>query len=115
MISLIMCLGFSVDFSAHIANHFVRSNHFNVQDRIQDCFAAYGHSILQSAVSTLLAVSILLSLPSYILTTFSKMMILVIVFGVLHGLVILPVLLTVAEKFGISSKFQARTQMLSRN
>ena len=46
------------------------------------------------AATTILAVLPLISHPSYVIITFTKMIILVIVLGLLHGLLLLPVLLT---------------------
>lgn len=56
---------------------------------------AVGTPILQSASSTILGVSFLSSTESYVFSSFFKTIILVIILGVLHGLVILPVLLTI--------------------
>lgn len=55
---------------------------------------ALGLPILQGAISTILGVIGLALAPSYIFLTFFKMVILVIVLGALHGLILLPVLLS---------------------
>lgn len=55
---------------------------------------ALGLPILQGAISTILGVIGLALAPSYIFLTFFKMVFLVIVLGALHGLVLLPVLLS---------------------
>ena len=48
----------------------------------------------QGAFSTLLGVSGLFFAPSYIFVTFAKMIFLVIMLGVFHGIILLPVLLS---------------------
>ncbi|KAJ1348545.1 hypothetical protein KIN20_003870 [Parelaphostrongylus tenuis] len=53
-----------------------------------------GAPILQSAISTMLGVMFLASAESYMFKSFLKTIFLVILLGVLHGLVVLPVLLT---------------------
>ena len=55
---------------------------------------ALGYPILQGAISTILGVIGLALAPSYIFYTFFKMVLLVIVLGALHGLILLPVLLS---------------------
>jgi len=94
MINLIMCIGFSVDFSAHISYHFMSRKGMPVKERVKDSMYALGYPILQGAISTILGVIGLALAPSYIFLTFFKMVLLVIVLGALHGLILLPVLLS---------------------
>eukprot|EP00093_Oithona_nana_P004609 04609.XXX_235761_239797_1 [CDS] Oithona nana genome sequencing. len=94
MINLIMCIGFSVDFSAHISYHFMSRKNMPVKERVRDSMYALGYPILQGAISTILGVIGLALAPSYIFYTFFKMVLLVIVLGALHGLILLPVLLS---------------------
>ena len=49
---------------------------------------------MQGAISTILGVIGLMIAPSYIFVTFFKMVFLVIILGALHGLFLLPVLLS---------------------
>ncbi|PIO57905.1 hypothetical protein TELCIR_20674, partial [Teladorsagia circumcincta] len=63
-------------------------------ERMRNALYAVGAPILQSATSTILGVSFLASAESYVFRSFLKTIFLVILLGVLHGLVILPVLLT---------------------
>ncbi|CAB4064133.1 unnamed protein product [Lepeophtheirus salmonis] len=76
MICLIMCVGFSIDYSAHVSYHFVSMNIRNNSIRLKSTLAAYGPPIVQSAVSTIL------------------LLVIVILLGVIHGTVLLPVLLS---------------------
>ena len=70
--------------------------------------------LLLGAATTILAVLPLISHPSYVIITFTKMIILVIVLGLLHGLLLLPVLLTLFGPGSCSgsrrSNNNARTQ-----
>lgn len=97
MIELIMCVGFSVDFCAHICNHFYTSHQeeaIDVNEKIKESLSAYGPPIVQGAISTILGVLPMFYLSSYILQSFTKMVILVITLGALHGLMVLPALMT---------------------
>ncbi|XP_040000414.1 patched domain-containing protein 3 [Xiphias gladius] len=94
MINLVMCIGFSVDFSAHIACCFVSSPKRDVNEKAMDALAHLGYPILQGALSTVLGVVVLSVSGSYIFRTFFKVVFLVITFGLLHGLIFIPVFLT---------------------
>ncbi|KAM4029452.1 patched domain-containing protein 3-like [Anomaloglossus baeobatrachus] len=94
MINLVICIGFSVDFSAHIAYAYVSNQKANVNDKVIDALHSLGYPIVQGAVSTILGVVALSAAQSYIFRTFFKIIFLVIAFGLIHGLVFLPVFLT---------------------
>ena len=73
MINLIMCIGFSVDFSAHISYHFMSHTNMSMEDRVCDSLYALGLPICQGGISTILGVVGLALAPSYIFITFFKM------------------------------------------
>ncbi|XP_054452688.1 patched domain-containing protein 3 [Anoplopoma fimbria] len=100
MINLVMCIGFSVDFSAHISYAFVSSTKSDVNEKAIDALAHLGYPILQGALSTILGVVVLSMSASYIFRTFFKIVFLVITFGLLHGLVFIPVFLTLVGACG---------------
>ncbi|KAI1723441.1 patched family domain-containing protein [Ditylenchus destructor] len=76
MITIIMSIGFSVDYSAHITYGYVTSTEKNPTDRIRHALGALGWPLTQGAFSTILTVFLAISL------------------GLLHGLVFLPVTLS---------------------
>ncbi|KAK2822039.1 hypothetical protein Q5P01_022104 [Channa striata] len=94
MINLVMCVGFSVDFSVHISYSFVSSTKSNANEKAIDALSHLGYPILQGALSTVLGVVVLCMSGSYIFRTFFKIVFLVIAFGLIHGLVFIPVFLT---------------------
>ncbi|KAM4606284.1 patched domain-containing protein 3-like isoform 2-T2 [Polymixia lowei] len=94
MINLVICIGFSVDFSAHISYAFVSSKKSTANEKAIDALANLGYPIIQGAMSTILGVVVLSAAESYIFRTFFKIMFLVIIFGAVHGVVFLPVFLT---------------------
>lgn len=100
MINLVICIGFSVDFSAHISYAFVTSGESSANERAIKALSQLGYPVLQGAVSTIIGVVVLAAAKTYIFRTFFKIMFLVILFGALHGLVFIPVFLTFFGNFG---------------
>lgn len=94
MINLIMCIGFSIDFTAHICYTYMTSKSNNSDERVREALYSLGMPIFQGSVSTILGCIALLLADSYIFLVFFKMIFLVITFGALHGLFLLPVLLS---------------------
>ncbi|TMW49794.1 hypothetical protein DOY81_005151, partial [Sarcophaga bullata] len=94
MINLIMCIGFSVDFTAHICYTYMSSKKKSPKARVREAFHSLGLPILQGSSSTILGIVALLLAQSYIFLVFFKMVFLVILFGAMHGLFLLPVLLS---------------------
>lgn len=103
MINLVICVGFSVDFSAHISYSFVSSTKSDVNEKAMDALAHLGFPILQGALSTVLGVLVLSMSGSYIFRTFFKIVFLVMALGLLHGLMFIPVFLMVFGACGKSS------------
>ncbi|XP_045389430.1 patched domain-containing protein 3-like [Lemur catta] len=94
MINLVICIGFSFDFSAHISYAFVSSSQPSVNRKSIEALYELGYPMLQSAVSTIIGVCVLSAAKAYIFRTFFKIMFLVMLFGAAHGLIFIPVFLT---------------------
>jgi len=93
VINLVLAVGLSVDYSAHVGHCFMVKTGSNNQ-RALEALADIGAAVLQGATSTFLAVVVLLFTKSYVFATLSKQFALTVVLGSLHGLVLLPVLLS---------------------
>lgn len=100
MINLIMCIGFSVDFTAHICYTYMSSKGRTSGERVRDALYSLGLPIVQGSCSTLLGCIALIIANSYIFLVFFKMIFLVIFFGAMHGLFLLPVLLSLFDPSG---------------
>ena len=110
MVNLVMCIGFSVDFAAHISYHFVASASTDPRENARDALGALGTPILQGAASTLIAVAALSTSNTYIFRTFFKLVFLVMVLGLLHAIAVLPVLLsTLSCKRSYAKESKERT------
>ena len=112
MVHLVMVVGFSVDFSVHICHafasvtvteedvvkpHFCSGEGRNVRDiRVEKAIDRSGGPILNAALSSIVGILMLILSTSYIFQSFFKLMLLVILFGLAHSVLLLPVLLSFA-------------------
>lgn len=94
MIHLIMSVGFSVDFTAHICHAFMVAKGSCRNERAAEAVTTSGGPIFNGAVSSVLGILMLAFAKSYIFRSFFKVMLLVIVFGASHALLFLPVVLS---------------------
>ena len=94
LINLIMCIGFSVDFSAHFCYHYIdKKNKSESDDEIVErTLLSVWKPVLQGALSTLLGVVGMLYAPATSFVIFFKMMFIVITLGVVHSLILVPLL-----------------------
>ncbi|KAJ8023942.1 Patched domain-containing protein 3 [Holothuria leucospilota] len=106
MINLVLCIGFSVDFSAHIAYAFMTSPEEGTKRGIH-ALTKLGTPILQGGLSSIIAIFPLQSASVYIFRTFFKTLFLVMSMGLLHGLLVLPVILTQLQKFIPQTQYDA--------
>lgn len=100
VVFLVLSVGLSIDYSAHIGNSYLQARGGR-RSRARDALSDVGTSVLNGAVSTFIAVVVLGFSDSYVFQTFFKVITSVIVFGVWHGMVWLPAVLSV---FGPSDK-----------
>ena len=98
MIGLVMCIGFSVDFTAHISYHLVTSSSDDRGKSARDALGTAGTPILQGALSTILAVTVFSTSTRYMFTTFFKVLFLMMTFGVFHAMAVLPVVLSIFNR-----------------
>ncbi|KAL7644515.1 UNVERIFIED_CONTAM: hypothetical protein RMT77_005347 [Armadillidium vulgare] len=96
LICLVMCIGFSVDFTAHISYSYCNSKAKTSNDKIMETLYALGLPIVQSGLSTICSIIVFVFVPAYVYVYFFKVVFLVVLFAGLHGLFLVPVLLTVA-------------------
>lgn len=97
---LIVCIGLSVDYAAHIAHGFleqdggdIKSREERLNFRTQNTLLKIGPAVFYGGFSTLLATVLLAGSDYYLFVAFFKVFFLVVVFGLFHGIVFLPVML----------------------
>ncbi|CAJ0562019.1 unnamed protein product, partial [Mesorhabditis spiculigera] len=94
MCTTLMSIGFSVDFTAHISYHYYRNPiSWTTDERLTDALRNIGWPMLQAGFSTILCVSPLLIVDSYMILVFWKTIFLVTALGLAHGIIFLPALL----------------------
>lgn len=94
MIHVIMSVGFSVDFSAHICHAYMTVDGQTRDQKVQNAVLRSGGPIWNGAISSIIGIIMLVFSKSYIFRSFFKVMLLVILFGVAHAMFFLPVVLS---------------------
>ncbi|BFY99214.1 hypothetical protein BsWGS_02254 [Bradybaena similaris] len=94
MIELVMSVGFSVDFCAHVCTAYMVSDEHSRIGRSRDAIIHASGPIFNGGMSSIIGVLMLAFTESYIFQSFFKITFLVICFGVLHAVILVPVILS---------------------
>ena len=105
MVNIIFAIGVAVNYSSHIANGynfsevdvslFNQSNFERRKSKVRGSFKKIGGSVFHGAFSTFLAIVAISASSSYIFQAFFRQWFGIVVFGILHGFVLLPCILCV--------------------
>ncbi len=90
---LVMSVGLSIDYNVHIAHAFLHSNAKSVAKKTADAMDLMGMSVLKGAATTLLGSCVLGFASSTVFRIFFKVCFGTVIFGSLHGILFLPVIL----------------------
>jgi len=93
-IGLQLAVGLCVDYAAHIGHTFLVCSDGDRNKRTLDAILHIGAAVLYGGGSTLLALLLLSQSDAYTFKSFFKIFFLIIVFGLFHGVVLLPVILS---------------------
>lgn len=90
-----LAIGFSVDYSAHIAHAYVHSTAATSNDRVRHALKVIGRSVACGGFSTWLSVCLLPASVGYFFKiVLFRSLSFTVLFGLFHGLCVLPVLLS---------------------
>nr|XP_031844694.1 patched domain-containing protein 3-like [Nomia melanderi]XP_031844695.1 patched domain-containing protein 3-like [Nomia melanderi]XP_031844696.1 patched domain-containing protein 3-like [Nomia melanderi] len=92
-IMILLCAGLAVDYAAHIGLEFIRTKG-SKKERSIATLSIIGPAVFNGGLSTFLAFVLLGSSEAYIFSTFFKLFTCVVMFGLFHGLLFLPVILS---------------------
>jgi len=92
-INIVLAIGLCVDYSVHVGHAFIVATG-NRQEKVEDALIKIGPAVLNGGITTFLALVLLGASTSHIFVTFFKVFVLTVLFGLFHGLVFLPVLLS---------------------
>nr|CAD2177355.1 unnamed protein product [Meloidogyne enterolobii] len=105
--AVLMSIGMSVDFTAHVSYHFQLSHKREIKegqlvekrlsksiDKLENTIRSIAWPMSQAGLSTVICVFPLVFLQNYIPLVFVKTISLVVIWGLFHGLVLLPAFLT---------------------
>uniref|UniRef100_A0A914EAA3 SSD domain-containing protein n=1 Tax=Acrobeloides nanus TaxID=290746 RepID=A0A914EAA3_9BILA len=111
MCAVLMSIGMSVDFTAHVAYHFqlaeqseiregkiFRAQLLSQNDKLEHTLKSVAWPMTQAGISTVISILPLICLQNYIPLVFVKTISLVVIWGLFHGLVLLPAFLVVMPK-----------------
>lgn len=115
MIHIIMSVGFSVDFSAHICHAYIIVNGKTRDERVKAAITRSGGPVLNAAVSSVLGILMLIFSNSFIFQSFFKLMLLVILFGLAHSIFLLPVILSLIGPMYIKTDEMSQCKSSSSN
>ena len=106
ILNIVIAIGASVDYSAHIAYHYLveavpsdKTHIYNTPSKIrtykaQMALSKMGSSVFHGGFSTFIAISVLAPAKTYIFVIFYRMWTGIIIFGMSNGFLLLPVVLS---------------------
>uniref|UniRef100_A0A914UK13 SSD domain-containing protein n=1 Tax=Plectus sambesii TaxID=2011161 RepID=A0A914UK13_9BILA len=104
--ALLMSIGFSVDYTAHISYHYYKYTTVKLDptERVEQTLSAIGWPTIQGGLATAFALWPSLLRYSYLGEVFLKTVELVIFLGLVHSMIVLPALLTTLSRFSIGRR-----------
>merc|ERR1719163_112154 len=94
VVMLIVAIGLAIDYSAHIGVAYLHSTHRTAEEAVVNALVDMGTPVVHGATSTFIAIVVLAPSASYVFQSFFRQLFLATILGCGHGLLVLPVLLS---------------------
>jgi len=92
-INIVISVGLCVDYSVHIGHSYIVAHGSRLEKTLRS-IETIGPAVFNGGLTTFLALTLCGGSTSHTFVTFFKVFVLTVVFGLYHGLVLLPVLLS---------------------
>jgi len=112
-IILILSVGLGLDYVSHIGVTYVVTIEGSRRERAASALGQMGMPVFNGGFSTFLAFILLSKSDSYVFLTFFQMFAMVVLFGLFHGLLVLPVLLALVGPQSSKEKIIMRERVLT--
>ena len=93
-VQILLAVAFSVDYTLHISHSFLSAPGKRRNDRVVAALQHVGIPILNMSVTSLLGILMLAFAESYVSQTFFRSLLIVVILGIFHSMLVLPVLLS---------------------
>uniref|UniRef100_A0A0N4ZI90 SSD domain-containing protein n=1 Tax=Parastrongyloides trichosuri TaxID=131310 RepID=A0A0N4ZI90_PARTI len=95
IVDVLIASGLSVDYTAHIAHYFYASRG-NYEERMVKALSEISVPMINAGLSTFLCMFPLIFIQTYTILAFAKTIFIVVGLGLIHGLFILPIMLSLS-------------------
>jgi len=102
-INIVLAIGLCVDYSVHIGHAFITAKGSRHEKAIK-AIATIGPAVFNGGMTTFLALVLLGASTSHVFVTFFKVFVLTVLFGLFHGLVLFPVILSLIGPVDMSDE-----------
>ncbi|CAN0336892.1 unnamed protein product [Ascophyllum nodosum] len=114
VIQLVMAVGLVVDYTAHIVHYFLHQSPATPKDaQIANALGEVGPSVMLGAATTFLGILPMAFASNFVFRVFFKIFILIIAFGFYHGIVVIPVVLSLFPAYFVSTSMKDKPPLES--
>jgi len=94
-VNIVLAIGLCVDYSVHIGHAYLVSESGDRKERARQAVSSIGPAVFNGGFTTFLALVLLGASSSHVFQSFFKVFVLTVLFGLFHGLLLFPVLLSI--------------------
>jgi len=107
-INIVLAIGLCVDYSVHIGHAFMVAKGSR-KEKAAEAIATIGPAVFNGGMTTFLALVLLGASTSHVFVTFFKVFVLTVLFGLFHGLVLFPVILSLVGPLDMSDESSSQS------